>query len=316
MGRSHEPKINSNHITNMTTRNGNALRDSATSNVAERIPHRGRSLNIARLPFNIREDLNNRLLENVPVKDILIFLNTDSTVRHYMEMLFQGRPISEQNISEWRQGGYQEWLAYRSCIENVRDLSEDAARVALTGVSAEHPLLAITATFAEMVKKWGAMPEIAFNRKLIVLQDLVNMALALRRSEQKGARLQLDRERLEILREKHRDKSKSSYSPRTPSHSGAPKPVAHPLHSKAPEIRRPPAPDLYPNDPDWPATPPEFYRSGPSPDDPEIISQAPPPASLGEPGPSDGRVSGRDGGSESRRLITSEPTPESTNRFD
>jgi len=74
MGRSHEPKFNPNHKTNMTTRNGK----------------------IARLPFNIREDLNNRLLENVPVKDILVFLNTDSTVKYCMDMLFQGRQITEQ----------------------------------------------------------------------------------------------------------------------------------------------------------------------------------------------------------------------------
>jgi hypothetical protein len=55
MGRSREPKFNSNRKTNMTARKGNAPRGSATSNVAERSPHRGRSLNTARLPFEIRE---------------------------------------------------------------------------------------------------------------------------------------------------------------------------------------------------------------------------------------------------------------------
>ena len=48
----------------MATRNGNAPRESASSNlVAERLPHRGRSLNIANLPNEIRERLNLRLLE-------------------------------------------------------------------------------------------------------------------------------------------------------------------------------------------------------------------------------------------------------------
>jgi hypothetical protein len=51
---------------------------------------------IARLSFEIREDLNHRLLENIPVKDILNWLNADSTVTKVMDALFEGRSISEQ----------------------------------------------------------------------------------------------------------------------------------------------------------------------------------------------------------------------------
>ena len=123
-----------------------------------------------------------------------------------------------------------------------------------------------------MVKNWGEMDEIAFNRRLIVMQDLIKLALDIRRSEQRDARLQLDRERIDILREKHCDKSPSSYSPRVSS-IGAPRSpsAAQPLHPKAPAIRRPPAPidpNAYPDDPDWPHQPPECYKSGPSLEDP------------------------------------------------
>jgi hypothetical protein len=210
----------------------------------------------------------------VPVKDILSWLNNDPTVRQYMESLFQGRYITEQNISEWRQGGHQEWLTYQSCIEEVRDLSEDAVRMALTDICGEHLLLALTGMFAQMVKRWDSMPEIAFNRKLIVMQDLMKMALSVRRSEQKDERLKLDRERLEILRKKG-DKSPSShppsYAPRTSSYTCVRPCPPHPLHPKAPPIRRPPAPidpDLYPGEPDWPPKPVESYKNGPDPDEP------------------------------------------------
>ena len=254
---------------------------------------------IGRLPFAIREDLNNRLMENVPVKDILNWLNTDSEVRHYLERLFESRLITEQNVSDWRQGGYQEWITYRSCIDNVRDVAEDAARIALTDINAEHLLLSLIATFATMIKSWGGMEEIAFNRRLIVMQDLIKLALDIRRSEQRDARLELDRERLDILREKHRDKSPSSYSPPSAYSShvssiGIPRgpSPAHPLHPKAPAIRRPPAPidpNAYPDDPDWPPQPPEGYKSGPSLEDPPDASEiAPAPAgydaSPGNPG--------------------------------
>ena len=40
-----------------------------------------RKSKIARLPFRIREMLNHRIMDNVPTKEILIWLNTDGTVR-------------------------------------------------------------------------------------------------------------------------------------------------------------------------------------------------------------------------------------------
>ncbi len=41
-------------------------------------------------------------------------------------------------LSKWRQGAYREWLDCRSCVEDVRDLSEQAARATLTDISGEH----------------------------------------------------------------------------------------------------------------------------------------------------------------------------------
>ena len=55
-----------------------------------------RKSKIARLPYNIRELLNHQIMDNVPTKDILSWLNTDPIVRHYMEGLFPNRFITEQ----------------------------------------------------------------------------------------------------------------------------------------------------------------------------------------------------------------------------
>ena len=263
-----------------------------------------RKSKIGRLPFNIREELNHMLADNLPAKDILHWLNSHPTVRRFMKILFQGRDITEQNLSEWRQGGHEEWLTYHSTIETVRDLSEDAVRVALTDISGEHLLLALTANFAAMVKKQDQTPEIPFNRKLIVMQNLIKTALSLRRSEQKDERLKLDRERLEILRAKKGGKSLSSCPPSTDEtrassfSSARPPSPAHPLHPKAPPIRRPPPPidpNLYPDDPDWRPGPAEDYRCGPDPDDPELATAprnagpANPQTGAGSPEPANQR---------------------------
>jgi hypothetical protein len=238
-------------------------------------PMTTRKSKIARLPFNIRELLNHQIMDNVPTKDILSWLNSDPMVRHYMERLFQNRFITEQNLSEWRQGAYQEWLDYRSCVEDVRDLSEQAARAALTDISGEHLLVALTAMFARMIKNMEKTPEIPFNRKVLVVQNLIKMALSLRRSEQRDEALRLKREQLEILREKkgHTSPStrRSPNGPRASAFSNNLRAIpAHPLHPKAPEIRRPPAPldpNIYPGHPDWPPQPPASYEPRPDPND-------------------------------------------------
>jgi hypothetical protein len=196
---------------------------------------------IARLPFEIREELNHRLLENEPARNIAAWLNSQPTVRLFIDRLFEGRPITEQNISEWRKGGYEEWLAQREVLANVSDLTEKAARTSFTGISAEHLLLVLTASYAELLQRLDTTPEIAFNRRLIVLQHLTKTALAMRRSEQRDARLQLDRERIEILREKHPDTSPSSFSSHASSDSIMRHSYKYPCDPKAPAIRHYPA---------------------------------------------------------------------------
>jgi len=61
-----------------------------------------RKSKIARLPFNIREQLNHQIMDNVPAKDILSWLNTDPMVRHYMERLFQNPFITDQCTARQR----------------------------------------------------------------------------------------------------------------------------------------------------------------------------------------------------------------------
>ena len=128
-----------------------------------------------------------------------------------------------------------------------------------------------------MIKKMDKTPEIAFNRRVIIMEDLIKMALSLRRSEQRDEALRLKREQLEILREKNGHRSRSSCPPspnetRASSFSNNLRALpAHPLHPKAPPIRRPPPPldpNIYPGHPDWPPEPPALWAILPDPDEP------------------------------------------------
>jgi len=65
---------------------------------------------IARLPHSLREQLNLKLHDGLPAKSILPWLNSLPEVKAILATDFDNRPISKQNLSEWKQGGHRDWL--------------------------------------------------------------------------------------------------------------------------------------------------------------------------------------------------------------
>lgn len=84
---------------------------------------------IARLPQSIREQINRRLQNGQPGKQIVAWLNTLPEVAAVMAAEFDGQPVNEPNLSHWRLGGYQDWEAQQDALEVVRRVSSDAAEI-------------------------------------------------------------------------------------------------------------------------------------------------------------------------------------------
>jgi hypothetical protein len=85
---------------------------------------------IARLPRRIREELNRRLDDGEHGESLVDWLNGEEDVKRIMERDFKGRPISEQNLSEWRQGGFVEWQQHQESSDWVRNLAGDVEHLA------------------------------------------------------------------------------------------------------------------------------------------------------------------------------------------
>ena len=85
---------------------------------------------IARLPKAIRERLNQQILDGVPGKDLVNWLNNLDEVAETLARHFNSSHITEQNLSEWKRGGYQEWTKKQERREWVRRLSDDAEDIA------------------------------------------------------------------------------------------------------------------------------------------------------------------------------------------
>lgn len=93
---------------------------------------------IARLPLDIRQELNRRLADGESGKSLVAWLNSLPEVEEVMEEHFCSRPINEQNLTEWKQGGYAEWCRHEETRDWVRALAEESR--ALQGEDDPMPL--------------------------------------------------------------------------------------------------------------------------------------------------------------------------------
>lgn len=162
---------------------------------------------IARLPRDIRDQLNRRLADAEPGDTLLPWLNSLPEVQAVLARQFGGVPVSKQNLSEWRAGGFAEWQTRQDTLADARELAADAAELeAVTdGRLTDHLATVLAARYASAVSGWDGQPTEEFRQKLKVLRGMCQDIVELRRGDHSGARLQMDRQRLEEKRERTED---------------------------------------------------------------------------------------------------------------
>ena len=92
---------------------------------------------IARLPADLRTELNQRLANGEMIKPLAEWLNGLPKVQEVMQKSFEGRPINEDNISEWKNGGYRDWEASQRMGEQVMTFQTHDSRAKEGKVSAD-----------------------------------------------------------------------------------------------------------------------------------------------------------------------------------
>ena len=100
---------------------------------------------IARLPHALREQVNQRLLDGETAKELLSWLNEEDQAKEVWAQHFDGAAANPQNLSEWRTGGYGEWLRRRQRADNLKTLSSYALDLAKSGGSISEGAAAIAA---------------------------------------------------------------------------------------------------------------------------------------------------------------------------
>ncbi|SPE52491.1 hypothetical protein SBV1_1530037 [Verrucomicrobia bacterium] len=143
---------------------------------------------IARLPYELRETLNQRLQEGHEGKSLLRWLNSSAQVQQVLAEHFEGASINAQNLTEWRQGGYQDWLAdqeRRDLVCRIADQAlgfEDAAQ----GTSLSERLSTILVAELAFSVHTLLAPEIAPEQRWKRLQGMIRCLTQLRREDTKA----------------------------------------------------------------------------------------------------------------------------------
>lgn len=113
---------------------------------------------IARLPRYLRSQLNERIEDGEPGRPLLEWLNALPAVRDTLAEHFGGRPISEQNLSEWKQGGFKDWQRHqetralaRGFLAEAEELEEEIGATPLPDRLSETVALALARLLREAV---------------------------------------------------------------------------------------------------------------------------------------------------------------------
>ncbi len=154
--------------------------------------HRGK---IGRLSRKLREELNHRLEDGAP--DVLAWLNALPEVQAMLAAQFGGSPINAQNLSNWRQGGYLEWLQQQEQRDLVRKLAENANELAADAGGVEvgnHLSVVLVAELAASAREaLAGLTDPA--ERCTRLQELLKTLARVRQQDYLAGRLAIERER-------------------------------------------------------------------------------------------------------------------------
>lgn len=165
---------------------------------------RTRRSKIARLPFAIREEINRRLLENEPARKIYTWLNALPEVIAVCDE-FGEQPIDDRNISDWRLGGFQDWLRRRETVAATKEMADWSIQLAKAsgghlseGASAilAGQILEVLEDIAKIKTDEGHTPE-QLAAIAASVEALTNSLASIRTGDQNNVRLKQNERKLE-----------------------------------------------------------------------------------------------------------------------
>ncbi len=165
---------------------------------------------IGRLYKSTRAELGQRIENGEPGKELVKWLNGLPDVKEILKEHFGGRPVTEQNLSEWKQTGHPEWLRHQETRGFIQHLHEQAGELKsyneddewFTEVDTSEDLALVLA--AELARVTEDLLKTTDDPKerMRLLREALHELAPLRRYNHRAARLQRD----QLLWQREEDK--------------------------------------------------------------------------------------------------------------
>ncbi|MBI1176017.1 hypothetical protein GC207_01105 [bacterium] len=168
---------------------------------------------IARLSRDVRNELNRRLQNGQPAKKLVGWLNELTEVKTVLKAYFGSRPISEQNVSQWKAGGYVDWLRHQESLELAQTLVEEADELESKsddGSLADRLAAPVSLALARLLRELTTDPDLPACEKADRILPLATELAQVRRHDHERERLRLLRERWESELEENLRKDRSN----------------------------------------------------------------------------------------------------------
>lgn len=150
---------------------------------------------IARLPKRVRDELNRRLDDGEQGKKLVIWLNGLPELQDVLKEDVGGRPITEQNLSEWKKGGFEDWKRTQESLDFASALSEEAAQIeqAASGEAMIDRLATVLTLSLGRVLRQLEPAAASSGRARRELLGIAEVLVCLRKSQQSAERLRMRR---------------------------------------------------------------------------------------------------------------------------
>jgi hypothetical protein len=179
---------------------------------------------IARLPLSIREQINHRLQNGEAGKQIAEWLNTLPEAQAVLATEFDGQPINETNLTNWKLGGYRDWEVQQEALEAVRRFGTDASEFsqAAGGLLADQLAICLTARIAVVLQQAHSAGDDPVGQ-LQWLRQLCSDLVALRKGDHNAQWLRIAREKLDLDLKKYNDEAVARQRENERTHKGSEK---------------------------------------------------------------------------------------------
>jgi protein-tyrosine-phosphatase len=158
---------------------------------------------IARLPKEVRDEVNRRIEEGHEAKQIILWLNSLEDVKRIMAKMFGGEEVTDSNLSNWKSGGYKDWVNHKTTLEAILVMRNHAAELAEETADNLTDILAAQAAADTLLAMRALQQETATpQEKAKTLDRLYRRLLEIRRGDHHARRIKIEAARQKTERDR------------------------------------------------------------------------------------------------------------------